>query len=1183
MNTFLSFLAGFIALVLVVALAGPTFVDWNQFRGEFEAQAKKVTGRDVTIGGDISFVVLPAPHLTLNNVSVANVAGGENLDFLRVGLVDVEVALAPLLSGEIRATSVKIARPQLRLEVSDRGNNNWSDLISLDLLRESGYFAPASVSLAKVSFEEGTITFHDRGDDRHWKVEHLNGDVTATSLLGPMRAEMSLSVDGIPLVLRTNVGDFSGDRTFKIVTEIQTLNMPAKILFSGISTSFSADARIDGTASLELGSIKVVEGETPRAPLRIEAQIVSSGDTATMRDVMVAMAGTTLKGTAEVSWRNRPNFKMQLAGEALTLDPVLDRFAEWTKGDGVPLNGLVNMPLPSWIDGSASIKVDGLLSRDVLIKDAKLDLALKDGTLSVNRARGDIAGGTRVELSGALAQSPVPEFKGRLAASSDNISALALWLQSLRSEPVAAPASKDEAAAKDAKPNAVTLKLPPVKAELPKSAGVARAFAVAANVSLKSDVLAFNDIRAAYAKSADPAQLSGAVVLSTVADNPRVKIDADLKAQSFDADPIRALWAKDARPDAFLKAHDFVLKAEAGRLTIAGENIAGLIVDAQMTDGKLTLTRFDAASLAGATLSFTGNLDGVTEMKPDKLTGSVNGSISAEKAGKFFSMVGFSAAGLDGPADIGVAFSSGHADDSEDAVDTLTLKGTLSESRVDAVLKRLIGKGGDSGAINLIANANNADARVLLSQLGFQSGEKLTGAGSVSLQMSGPLGKPYDVSMRVNVNEATLTTKGTLNEPFGARDFVGQIEASASGVDTVIAALGIPDYLGDFVRAQTAGPGFVGSSKVTLNADALSFNGFEVVAGNLHLAGDTIFADARDGQLPMLTGKIESNLLDLTPLFGKGAKDGSSWSAAALDMSDMSRFGGNLDLKIARLQIGTLRLDEANMHVALADDVLSVTPMTARMADGAASFTVRVEGGKSGEPGIGLTYKVDNADFAKLSAQIAGAGFAAGRVSAEMQAEAQGRSWLGLVSSINGVGKITTKDARLAPLNVAGYSKALEGATSVEQLAALTDDVLAKGETKVSGLDGDISMKDGLGHFTRSELKLDGGQGNLTAMLDVPRLSVDSEMRIGLSSPADAPGFSNVASGKIGAITRRIDTAALQQSASRRIIAKSIEDAGLKDIPDVLSDLIGGGETKGPSLAGIPVPLQRPQGHSAVQ
>ncbi len=512
------------------------------------------------------------------------------------------------------------------------------------------------------------------------------------------------------------------------------------------------------------------------------------------------------------------------------------------------------------------------------------------------------------------------------------------------------------------------------------------------------------------------------------------------------------------------------------------------------------------------------------------------------------------------------------------------MKGTLGQSRVDAVLKRLLGKGGDAGAINLVANANNANARALLRQLGFAASDKLNGAGSASLQMNGPLGKPYDVSFRVNANEATLTAKGTVNDPLGARDFAGQAEVSASGVDTVVEALGLPDYLGDFVKVQTAGPGFVGSSKVTLNAEALSFDGFEVVAGRLHVAGDAIYASAKDGGVPQVTGKVESNVLDLGSLFDKDATDASPWSSAALDLSDMSRFGGNVDLKVAKLTLGTLRFDDANMHLALASDVLSVTPMTAKMADGAASVTVRIEGGKSGEPGIGLTYKVDNADFAKLSAQIVGTSFAAGRVSADIQAEAQGRSWLGLVSSINGVGKIVTKDARLAPLNVAGYSAALAKATSVDDLPALTGSVLASGETKVSGLDGDISVKDGMVHFTRSTLALDGGSGNLTAMLDVPRLAVDSEMRITPAGPEGTPGFSDVTSGNIGAISRRIDVQALQQFASRKILAKSIQDAGLKDIPDALNDLIGGAPaTKVPSTAGIPVPLLRPEAHEFVQ
>ena len=1168
MNTFLSYLAGFIALLLVAALAGPTFVDWNRFRGEFESQAQKITGREVTIGGDISFVVLPAPHLTLNNVSVANVAGGENPDFLRVGQVDVEVALTPLLSGQISATSVKIARPLIHLEIGPDGTNNWRDLVSLPLLRENGFFAPSSVSLEKVIFEEGAVTFHDRRADRNWRVEHLNGDVTATSLVGPMRTEMSLSVNGIPFAVRAGLGNFSGKKAVKITTEIQSLNAPAKLLFSGISTSLSSSARVDGTASLELGSTKVADGETPRAPLRIEAGIVSNGDTATLRNLIVAMAGTTLKGDAQASWRGRPTFNFTLAGEALTLDPLLDRLSEFADSGSVPLGGLANLPVPGWIDAKADIKVDGLLSHDVLIKNAALKLELANNKLYLRNAQGQVAGGTIMSMSGALTPDDVPHFDGKLSATSENLSALALWLETLRKEPGAPNVEAEtdavaEVTAQDvAKPAPLDTKV--------------RALAFTSDVRVTPDILAFSNIRAAYAKTTDAPVLTGSAALSSSDD--RVLVTADLAATNFDLDPLRELWPRDEGLTQLLETYDFNVKAAAVRLKFDKLVIAGLDVVASTADGQLGLERFHADALAGATVDFSGALSGVAGMKLDALHGKMKGTVTASDAGDFFALLGFGESGFAGPASLGVDFASGQAVDSEAALDTLTVKGTLGESRVDAVMKRAQASGDGADTLNLIANASNAQARALLNQLGYAANERLIGAGSASLQMSGPMDAPYDVALRVNVGEGTFTAKGKLSEPLGARLFDGQADVSASGVETVLAAIGVPDYLGDFIVAQAAGPSFVASAKLSSTAETTNFNNLEVVTGNLHVAGDVSLTKAADGQVPQVSGKVESNLLDLTPVFAEDAQSTSPWSAAALDLSPMSKLGGELDVKVGQLRIGTLRLDAAAMHMALADEVLSVTPMTAKMADGTVTATVRIEGGKSGVPGIGLTYKLDDADFAKLGPQTIGAGFATGRVSLDVQAEAQGRSWLGMVSSINGVGKVTTNNARLAPLNLPAYVAALKDATAVGELPGLSGKILQSGETKVDGLDGDMSFKDGLGRLTRNELALDGGKAVLTAMIDVPRLSVDSEMRVAISDPADAPGYSDSAAGKIGEISRRVDTQALQQYASRRILAKSIEDAGIKNIPGALKDLMGlsDSKTSGPSVAGVPLPMQKP-------
>ena len=64
-----------VALVAAV-LIGPSFVDWNQYKTEIAAEAKKATGRDLTVAGDVSLALLPSPALSAEKVSLANVQGG---------------------------------------------------------------------------------------------------------------------------------------------------------------------------------------------------------------------------------------------------------------------------------------------------------------------------------------------------------------------------------------------------------------------------------------------------------------------------------------------------------------------------------------------------------------------------------------------------------------------------------------------------------------------------------------------------------------------------------------------------------------------------------------------------------------------------------------------------------------------------------------------------------------------------------------------------------------------------------------------------------------------------------------------------------------------------------------------------------------------------------------------------
>ena len=103
MQTTLLGLAIAFIIALVAALIGPYFIDWNQFRPQFEAEATRVIGAPVRVGGKLDARLLPAPSLRLRSVVVG---GANDLGKVRADKLDVEFSLGSLMRGEWRATEL---------------------------------------------------------------------------------------------------------------------------------------------------------------------------------------------------------------------------------------------------------------------------------------------------------------------------------------------------------------------------------------------------------------------------------------------------------------------------------------------------------------------------------------------------------------------------------------------------------------------------------------------------------------------------------------------------------------------------------------------------------------------------------------------------------------------------------------------------------------------------------------------------------------------------------------------------------------------------------------------------------------------------------------------------------------------------------------------------------------------
>jgi len=125
-------------LALLAALVGPHVIRWNDHRAFFEAEASRLIGMGVKVGGDIDAAILPFPSVTLRAIAIGPAGQGRRL---QARSLRIELALGALMRGELRATEMRLVAPQLNIGLDSDGQIDWppivlaNDTLSIDRLR----------------------------------------------------------------------------------------------------------------------------------------------------------------------------------------------------------------------------------------------------------------------------------------------------------------------------------------------------------------------------------------------------------------------------------------------------------------------------------------------------------------------------------------------------------------------------------------------------------------------------------------------------------------------------------------------------------------------------------------------------------------------------------------------------------------------------------------------------------------------------------------------------------------------------------------------------------------------------------------------------------------------------------------------------------------------------------------
>lgn len=415
-----------VGVVVVVLLGGAAIflstLDFNEYKQQIADEAKKATGRDLAIEGDLRLNIFTLnPGLVVDGVRFANAAWGSKPDMATIKRFEVKVSLLPLLSGNLDVDHVILGGADILLERNKAGKGNYefpamekSKPVGTETAGEKGQLP--NLALRELSIKDSRLTYKDAqsGQTLVVAVDELalgdGSDLPVDLNLKGYYNEAPFNVTG---GMGSIVGLLGGEDPWPIAIKAEaggaTVEVKGKIgnpaAVSGLDLSVSVTGQ-DLSAMSALAQAPM----PPLGPYAITAKIKGALDKAIeVPTLNVKMGESALAGKATLQLKDRPVLTANLGSDLIKLsdfvkEPQGGKPAESDKGsdkqsaggagdkrvfpaDPLPVEGL------KAADANVDVAIKKLLANGIPVDDIQMKLRLRNGDLTVKPLAAQLAGG----------------------------------------------------------------------------------------------------------------------------------------------------------------------------------------------------------------------------------------------------------------------------------------------------------------------------------------------------------------------------------------------------------------------------------------------------------------------------------------------------------------------------------------------------------------------------------------------------------------------------------------------------------------------------------------------------------------------------------------------------------------------------------------------------------------------
>ena len=1119
-------------VALFTALLAPMFVDWQNYKTQFEREASRIAGQPVRVNGDVGLRILPLPTVNFEGLEVGRNRDGSAL--MTVDRFSLVAELMPFLSGEVRIVEMSMLRPKLNLKIEEDGTVAWTS-------RQELLLDPLSVTLDDLKIRDGSISIDGLAGGRQFNLSDLRAEVSASSLLGPWRIDGDAVVEGVDSSFRISTGTLQESGSLRLKIEATRADLPYRTLLDGPvelangvlqwegqfkasarqdTERFSAQplpVRVDGKFLLTPNQVQVPEYRLEVGAAE-DPYVVSGEGRANIRDEIFFIA--TADG-------RQIDLDRLGGGEQETAPASLDRRLAALR------SVIERIPVPG-IDGEIDIKLPALIAGDTFIRQVAARVRPLGAGWELRSLSAKFPGDTELEAQGRFGLGKDFGFTGNLLIASRQPSGFASW---------------------------VTGSVDPVFRQL-RTAGLN------AQVTFTESQATFENLELILG----PAKLSGTLQRLAALDG-QPGIVAKLEGDEVDLGILRAIYSLfQGEETPGLAEHDFDVELKAGRLrgtlfdtAFSASGVGGHV---QVRGGKLSVESLQAEQFYGAKIRSSGRIENLLQ-RPN---GNMKLVLEADHASKLL--------------ELGQRFGArGWFIDRLLADPSLT-RNTLIELEVDtrardeAAMGTVLWRGEVGGTfvegqlgyegvlaelptvgLRFTGSASNVAPEMLLRQMGFDT-LPLEAAGALKLnaQLDGSLGDGFEVTLSGHSPEVDVSGHGKIH--------LNGWQIARTNVDITLGAANLAPIA---VVAGIQVPGVTYESSLPVSAKwkhRRQDGNTNLSALDGQLAGNRFNGDILITELSSGRNKISGDLrIDRVSfpwisefIFGTtdqliGEVSGlvapdERWDRRNFSDPLYSSLDAELEISAGRISLGKdIEAADGTLKLRKVVDSLDVSDVEANLFDGTLSGGIALQN----QAGIAVgsaRFALEDADPVALLVHFGLPEAINGRVSASGTLESSGRSLEGLVSEATGNGVVKLSDGRVRRIDPRAFGKILRQVDTdgfeikTKSIEALVADLVLRGSATVGEVEAAFNVARGLVEI--NNLAAEAGQVDLAADLEASLLdaSMKADVRVRYDAGKEAlvgadPEIGLKIAGPLGASELTIDVTALEGYLSLRDFEKN--------------------------------------------